>query len=132
VVLVPPFTASTELARGLLPATVSHADAAFSAGRAALLVAALTGTPQALLDATEDRLHQDYRAPAMPESAGLIAELRSAGHAAVISGAGPTVLVLARGDVEAERVLARTPDGWAGRTLPVDADGARILEGAER
>jgi homoserine kinase len=131
-VLVPPFTASTELARGLLPATVSHADAAFSAGRAALLVAALTGTPQALLDATEDRLHQDYRAPAMPESAGLIAELRSAGHAAVISGAGPTVLVLARGDVEAERVLARTPDGWAGRTLPVDADGARILEGAER
>ena len=49
--------------------TVPHADAAFAAGRAALLVAALTGTPQALFDATEDRLHQSYRAPAMPDSA---------------------------------------------------------------
>jgi homoserine kinase len=128
VVLIPPLTASTELARGLLPDTVPHADAAFAAGRAALLVAALTGTPQALFDATEDRLHQTYRTPAMPESAALMAELRSAGHAAVISGAGPTVLVLARGDVEAESVLARTPTGWAGRMLAVDTLGARMLD----
>ncbi len=126
VVLVPPFSASTELARGLLPVTVSHADAAFAAGRAALLVAALTGTPQALLDATEDRLHQSYRAPAMPDSALLVTQLRGAGHAAVISGAGPTVLVLARGDVEAERVCAETPEGWTGRVVAVDAGGARV------
>ena len=75
VVLVPPFTASTEIARGLLPATVPHADAAFAAGRAALLVAALTGTPQALFDATEDRLHQAYRAPAMADSWRLLTQL---------------------------------------------------------
>ena len=50
VLLIPPFTASTELARGLLPATVPHTDAAFAAGRAALLVAALTGAPDALFD----------------------------------------------------------------------------------
>ena len=73
VVLVPPFSASTELARGPAAGRRSpHADAAFTAGRAALLVAALTGTPQALLDATEDRLHQPYRAPAMPDSALLV------------------------------------------------------------
>ena len=36
---------STETARGLLPATVPHADAAHAAGRAALLVAALTAVP---------------------------------------------------------------------------------------
>jgi homoserine kinase len=126
VALVPPFTASTELARGLLPADVPHRDAAFSAGRAALLVAALTGTPQAVFDATEDRLHQAYRASAMPESAHLVDQLRAGGHPAVISGAGPTVLVLARGEVEAENVLARTPPDWTGMHLPVHAAGAEM------
>jgi homoserine kinase len=127
VVLIPPFTASTELARSLLPVTVPHADAAFAAGRAALLVAALTGTPQALFDATEDRLHQSYRAPAMPGSARLVEKLRTAGLAAVISGAGPTVLVLARGQVEADSVLAEAPAGWRGLILAVDAAGARLI-----
>jgi homoserine kinase len=127
VVLVPPFTASTELARGLLPPTVPHPDAATAAGRAALLVAALTGTPQALFDATEDRLHQAYRAPAMPQTAELVAALRAAGHPAVVSGAGPTVLVLARGELEAETVAASVPEGWTALRPGVDAAGARLL-----
>jgi homoserine kinase len=127
VALVPPFMASTEQARGLLPATLSHADAAFSAGRAALLVAALTGTPQALFDATEDRLHQSYREPAMPASVELVARLRDVGLPAVISGAGPTVLVLARGDVEAESAEALAPAGWGARRLSVDAHGAAVI-----
>ncbi len=126
VVLVPPFAASTRQARALLPATVSHADAAANAGRAALLVAALTGTPQALLDATEDRLHQRYRTPAMPASVALVEQLRRAGHAAVISGAGPTVLVMARGQVEAESIAAAVPDGWRARVLAVDRGGALV------
>jgi len=53
------------VARGLLPAAVPHADAARNAGRAALLIAALTARPDALLEGTEDKLHQDYRATAM-------------------------------------------------------------------
>jgi homoserine kinase len=128
VALVPPFTASTELARGLLPDTVPHADAAFAAGRAALLVAALTGTPQALLDATEDRLHQSYREPAMPDSLRLVRDLRAGGHAAVISGAGPTVLVLARGAVEAAEVVAACPVDWTAELLAVDSAGAQVLD----
>src|SRR4051812_3114471 len=120
VVLIPPFSASTELARRLLPESVPHGDAAFAAGRAALLVAALTGAPQALLAATEDRLHQSYRAPAMPESAALVSELRAAGHAAVISGAGPTVLVLATGEPGAAAVAAAAPEGWRVERLAVD------------
>jgi homoserine kinase len=83
---------STAAARGLLPATVPHADAARNAGRAALLIAALTTRPEALLDATEDLLHQDYRAPAMPATRELVARLRAAGIPAVVSGAGPSVL----------------------------------------
>jgi homoserine kinase len=127
VALISPFTASTEAARGLLPAIVPHADAAFAAGRSALLVAAVTGTPQALFDATEDRLHQAYRAPAMPDSARLVAALRADGHPAVISGAGPSVLVLARGDAEAQAVLGAVPDSWTGRILAVDRAGAEVI-----
>ena len=127
VALVPPFTASTELARGLLPDLVPHSDAAFAAGRSALLVAALTGTPQALFDATEDRLHQPYRASAMPQAAELVQRLRGAGHPAVISGAGPTVLVLAAGDAAAQAAAEYAPDGWEACILAVDPGGARQL-----
>jgi homoserine kinase len=116
--LVPSTELATETARGLLPETVPHADAAHAAGRAALLVAALTGVQEdgLLLAATEDRLHQGYREPAMPATLALVAALRSAGHAAVVSGAGPTVLVLATG--EAPAVTA--PAGW--RVLRLDPD----------
>jgi homoserine kinase len=94
VLLVPANRGLTDQARAALPATVPFVDAAFNAGRSALLVHALTADPQRLFEATEDRLHQDYRAAAMPESAEMVRLLRSAGVAAVISGAGPSVLVL--------------------------------------
>jgi len=106
---------------------VPHADAAFTAGRSALLVAALTGSPQALLPATEDRLHQQYRITAMPQSSQLVAGLRHAGLAAVISGAGPTVLVLARDDHEVEQLAVSTPQGWERVVLAVDAPGAHVV-----
>ncbi len=85
---------STERARRLLPATVPHSDASANAAAAGLLVHALTVDPSFLLPATADRLHQQYRAVAMPESAALVDELRAAGIAAVISGAGPSVIAL--------------------------------------
>ena len=88
---------STHHTRGLLPATVPHADASANAAAAALLVHAMTADPSYLLPATRDRLHQDYRAPAMPESARLVGDLRRAGIAAVISGAGPSVIALVTG-----------------------------------
>jgi homoserine kinase len=92
VAFIAPEPVSTKVARGLLPAVVPHADAARNAGRAALLIAALTTRPDALLDGTEDKLHQDYRAPAMPHSHDLVTRLRAAGVPAVVSGAGPSVL----------------------------------------
>ncbi len=126
VVFVPTTKVSTAKARRLLPETVPFADAARSAGRAALLGTALTVRPDLLLDATEDRLHQDYRAPAMPRSAALVRRLREAGLAAVVSGAGPTVLALV-GAGEVERAVAMVPRGWAVHDLSVDPDGARLL-----
>ncbi|WP_448627208.1 homoserine kinase [Geodermatophilus sp. URMC 64] len=131
VVLVPERTLSTHVARGLLPDTVPHADASFNAGRSALLVHALTSAPRLLLEATEDRLHQRQRAAAMPESAALIERLRAAGHAAVVSGAGPSVLVLT-GAAATDEVRSLTPPGWDVRPLDVDPTGAQVVsEGVE-
>ncbi|WP_166348772.1 homoserine kinase [Phytoactinopolyspora limicola] len=124
VVCIAPEAVSTKAARGLLPASVPHADAARNAGRAALLVEALTRQPSLLLDATEDHLHQEYRRPAMPATLTLVSALREQGLAAVVSGAGPTVLVLGRaGDVARVRGIAT---GWDVRELPVDAAGATV------
>ncbi|QAY63283.1 homoserine kinase [Xylanimonas allomyrinae] len=129
-VLVPDARLATSRARAVLPADVPHADAAFNAGRAALLVEALARRPELLLAATEDRLHQAYRSEVMASSAELLNALRAEGFAATVSGAGPTVLVLAPDDdVPAlDRVLAGLVDGVAGwRALRpgVAAEGAR-------
>ncbi len=94
VVAIPSTPLATERARALLPATVPHRDAARNAGRAALLVEALTRRPDLLLAATEDRLHQEYRRFAYPASYALMATLRQSGIPAMISGAGPTVIAL--------------------------------------
>jgi homoserine kinase len=117
-VLVPPSPVSTDMARRLLPARVPHADASSNAGRAALLVAALQGHPELLMAATEDLLHQPYRAEAMPQSYELVQELRSVDIPAVISGAGPTVLAFAR--------ELPVPDGWVAHELDVDQAGVRV------
>lgn len=128
-VLVPTERLLTKRARGVLPTHVPHADAAFNAGRAALLVEALTRRPELLLEATEDRLHQDYRGDVMRGSVDLVHALRERGLAAVVSGAGPTVLVLGRssdGDLVADAV-AELLDGapaWRASCPGIDAVGA--------
>ena len=128
-VLVPPHQMSTKLARSLQPESVPHTDAVFNVSRSALLVAALTQSPELLLAATEDRLHQNYRASAMPETSELISLLRAEGHPAVVSGAGPSVLVLE--DDPVKRLTAvglaeqKFPE-WRALTLAVDVKGASV------
>lgn len=126
VVFVPPTPVRTDVARGLLPESVPHHDAAANSGRTALLVAALAGQPELLHLATRDFLHQDYREPAMPDSLALVRSLRADGVAAIVSGAGPTVLAFAEGGASAgapDALLARCPDGWQAHHLAVDLDG---------
>ncbi len=123
VVFIPSTELNTRKARGLLPATVPHAAAAANAARAALLVVALTRTPALLLVATEDRLHQDSREPAMPASLALMRRLRKAGIPSTVSGAGPSVLALAGVDNAAE-AAGLAGSGWRVELLGVDARGA--------
>jgi homoserine kinase len=125
VAFVPNSRSSTAGARARLPNSVPHTDATHNAGRAALLVAALQRRPALLLTATEDRLHQTYRSPAMPGAAQLLGRLRVAGIAAVLSGAGPTVLALTTADQRAEAAsMARR--GWTAVPLDVDRQGGRV------
>ena len=133
VALVPDEPVSTHIARALLPPSVSQRDAAANTGRAALLVAALSGGPglrtsDVLLAATRDWLHQDSRASAMPCSMDLVVRLRESGHAAVVSGAGPSVLVLLAPDADADDVCRELPDGWHCHPLDVDQRGARVVD----
>jgi homoserine kinase len=125
VAFVPPQVVSTQHARSMLPTSVPHADAAANAGRAALLVAALSRQPELLLAATEDRLHQDYREAAMPETLALVRRLRAQGLPAVVSGAGPTVLVFTDG-VDRGEVAGRVPTGWQVVQASIDRDGAQV------
>jgi homoserine kinase len=130
-VCVPEHSVSTALARSLQPASVPYEDAVFNVSRSALLIAALIQSPELLLQATEDKLHQDYRASAMPETSALVHTLRDNGLAAVVSGAGPSILVLADDPaqrlVAAELVAASATTPWRSLLLAVDFKGATVL-----
>lgn len=146
VVFVPDTPLSTHVARGLLPKEVAHPDAAFNSGRAGLLALALTAPGldperrrELLYAGTADRLHQDYRAPAMPAGAELIRRLRAQGHPAVVSGAGPSVLAFGVAGAAALRPAeyARTGNPavgapFAAAVLPVAARGVVVDVGAGR
>jgi homoserine kinase len=95
VVLVPTAELATARARAVLPTSVPLADAARNSARAALLVEAMTRRPDLLLPATRDWLHQESRRESYAASMALVDTLRSQGHAATVSGAGPGVVVLA-------------------------------------
>ncbi len=128
-VLVSATKMSTALARSLQPESVPHEDAVFNVSRSALLVAAMVQSPELLFAATEDRLHQSYRATAMPETEALISTLRKEGHAAVVSGAGPSVLVLASDPAQrlkAKELAEKTHPQWQALLLAVDNKGATM------
>jgi homoserine kinase len=152
VVFIAPAALHTEVARGLLPDLVPHREAAANAGRSALLIAALTqrqgaaleqgepadgnGSAGLLLAATQDWLHQGYRADAMPATADLVGRLRKAGIPAVISGAGPSVLALLSEQDKPEyrhhldslgSIVRETGIAWHTSSLDVERQGARVL-----
>ena len=123
---------STQLARSLQPDTVPHQDAIFNLSRSALLIAALIQSPELLFEATEDKLHQTYRASAMQDTDDLLQKLRKQGFAAVVSGAGPSVLILCSDPSQRAEVagIVESHGGgsWASHMLTVDERGATVEE----
>ena len=131
VALVAPEPMATAEARRLLPERVPFAVAAHTGARSAMLPLALAGDAELLLPATEDLLHQPHRLAHTPDAAELLERLRAAGHAAFVSGAGPSLLVLCPrpatpgtvADAE-EAVAASGADGWRIRQLELARGGA--------
>ncbi len=125
---IPAKSLATSKARKMLPDSIPFADAVRNTTNAALMSHALTTRPDLLLTATEDFLHQSYRAEAMPDSFALVQKLRAAGIAAFISGAGPTVLALHTADQrEVEEMKMAAGKGFVATPLEIASRGATLL-----
>lgn len=120
---IPTTSVSTSKARKALPDSVPFTDAVTNVSRTALMTHALTVDPSLLFAATEDHLHQEYRRAVMPRTLSLISKLRADGHAAVVSGAGPTALVLHTDPFDAG---SYTGASFEAHTLGIAASGAGI------
>ena len=126
VVCVPSTSVATKKARSLLPELIPHADAAWNAARSAMLSIALTQRTDLLFEATEDRLHQNYRRSAFPRSSDLVEKLRAAGIPTAISGAGPTVIAFANTET-ASQVATIAGARFTTDILGIDREGNRIV-----
>ena len=131
VVFAPETQLSTARARSVLPQQVRLADAAANSARAALLAHSVGAAPEHLVEATRDWLHQEARRGSYPASMALVDALRAEGHAAVISGAGPSVLVLALRD-RVDAVRRHTPPGWRVLAPGIPDRGAGLTVVSER
>lgn len=131
-VMIPEFTLSTELARGVLPSNVSLKDAVFNASRAALLTASmLTGDIENLDLAMEDRLHQPYRMTLIPHMEEILKAAKSYGaKGTYLSGAGPTLVAVVKNVVDFRREMVSFLDSleqkWQVQMLQADNEGAKV------
>ncbi len=102
IVFVPSRALATKKARGVLPQRVPRADAIFSASRTALWIAAVESHRWEWLEmATQDRLHQPYRARLVRGMNGLFdVALRAGARGVALSGAGPSVVAFADRSVD--------------------------------
>ncbi|HUR48856.1 MAG TPA: homoserine kinase [Acidimicrobiales bacterium] len=99
VVLVPDRSLSTKDARAVLPRQVTHAEAAGNVSRTGALIGALRDLSLLRPGLMDDRLHQPYRLPLMPEADALMTALVAAGAlGAAWSGAGPSLIAVCRRD----------------------------------
>jgi len=130
IALVPAGRVATAAARKALPALVSHADAAHSVARAAVLGASLaTGSATLFAAAADDRLHEQYRAAQAPLLEAVREHPPTGMIAATLSGSGPTVIVWARPESAAgcaDELRRSLPDADT-LTLAIATTGAGAL-----
>lgn len=117
IALIPQVEVSTAASRAALPSTVTHADAAFTAGRATLLGAALAGgSTELFAEALTDRLHEPHRADSAPLLGAVRDALPAGALGATLSGSGPAVIVWAR-DAEAASCEAELASRFPGERV---------------
>lgn len=138
VVAIPEATVSTRAARDILPESYSLKDTIFNLQRVALLVHAVHSDRGDLLrDATQDRIHQPYRAALVPGLDALLQRQKLGGElqdhllSISISGSGSAVLAIATDRYEEIGRWMISMLGEAGTTaryliLDLDIEGARL------
>ena len=125
---VPETQTSTEKSRTAIASSIPLADVVFNIGHTALLMAAFAAGDIAVLrEATKDRMHQDVRFAASPNShEAFKAALATDAWCTWLSGSGPTVGVLcAKSD--AARIADKLPKSGASHILNIDHDGAVFI-----
>jgi len=121
-IALPGASLATSKARALLPDTYTRADAVANIQRVALLVSAFAqARPEFLRAAMQDRIHQPYRShacPLLPLLLPLAGTLEGV-HGVALSGAGPSVLVIADPAADPENLTSAIRHAAADPTLEV-------------
>lgn len=108
IAVIPDYPLATKDARQALPEHYDKKDAVYNLGHMGLLMAALLKKDKVLLKAAlHDRLHEPYRLPLMPGMEAVKEAALAAGAiAALVSGAGSTLLVLSEKELKEDTLLA--------------------------
>ncbi len=133
---IPDYELSTEIARSVLPESVPIKDAIFNLRRTALMVDAIYTHDEKLMQTVlKDRIHQPYRTKLVPGLEEITNNLKfiNGVMGSVLSGAGPSILVISKKEVLEEvksTVLKTWQDIDVGAkvlTLPLETEGAKVL-----
>ena len=134
--IIPDFTLSTKESRSVLPKDISFNDATFNIGRTALMIGAFANGDMDLLKTSiQDKLHQNYRGPLIPEYDTIIKELNNLEvNGTFLSGAGPTIIAIGSEDKsevrhEIEKILLELKNKWILKELIIENKGAIIKGG---
>ncbi len=119
IVIIPDFELATSAARQVLPDSYSRNDAIFNTAHLALLTQALaSGNGEWLMRALCDRIHQPYRKTLIPNYDDIhAAALKAGAWGLVISGAGPTLCVLAN-EKTAPNICEAIGKPWETANIP--------------
>lgn len=134
--LIPSKELYTKVSRKILPNNIDHSLASENSARSALLIYALTKNQNYLFDATKDYLHQKYRFKFMVSTSNLLHYLRKNNYPAVISGAGPSILVFTTSKLQIQQIsnllnnyfLKNNEKAWRIQPIDVNTEGAKIIQ----
>ena len=136
-VCIPDYELSTSIARSVLPAEVPMKDAIFNLKHTAMLVQAVNTHDEKLMKiALDDRLHQQYRERLIPGLKEIKDALKHEENVmgVVISGAGPSVLVISYGN-NLDKIRNTVSHVWDELnvkskilTLKVEENGSQVID----
>ena len=131
--MIPDFYLATKRARGILPKTVSHKNAAFNIAHAAYFASAVAKGDFSAFDVgVKDRIHQKYRFELISSAEFIIRSAKRCGAmCGYLSGAGPTIISVVDKDHDEfqkkmEGILATNLKNWSLLMLEPDNTGVII------